>query len=120
MSDSGASPRSVGWLDKTTLAFLNIFGFHSLDPRVPTFAWPGLHNLVQRIPPVVKAPWPYGAAYKLNLLSASGTSCLFSVFASAAHPRVSPAKLVKWTGATANQLKLPLLTIASMVALAYL
>jgi L-lactate transport len=109
-----------GWLDQTTLAFLNIFGFHSLDPKVPTFAWPGLHNLVQRIPPVVKAPSPYAAAYKLNLLSASGTSCLFSVFVSAIVLRVSPARLLKFTAATANQLKLPLLTISSMVALAYL
>src|SRR5579862_5803031 len=85
-----------GWLDRTTLAALNIFGFHSLDPKVPTFAWPGLHNLVQRIPPVVKAPSPYGAAYKLNLLSASGTSCLFSVFVSAAILRVSPGNLLKY------------------------
>jgi lactate permease len=115
----GIAPVSA-WLDRTTLAALNIFGFHSLDPRVPTFAWPALHNLVQRIPPVVKAPSPYAAAYKLNLLSASGTSCLFSVLVSAAILRVSPGNLAKWTWATANQLKLPLLTISAMVALAYL
>ena len=55
-----------------------------------TFPWPGLHNLVTRMPPVTAKPSPYAAMYTFNWLSASGTSCLFAAFASALVLRVSP------------------------------
>jgi L-lactate transport len=84
------------------------------------FNWPGLHELVLRMPPIARAASKYPAQYTLNLLSASGTACLFSVFLSAAILRVSPAKLALWTWLTAKQLALPLVTIAAVVALAYL
>ncbi len=84
------------------------------------FAWPGLHNLVQRMPPITNAPSPYAASYTLNLLSASGTSCLIAVFLSAIALRVPPGKLAHWTWLTAKQLALPLLTIATVVGLAFL
>jgi L-lactate transport len=92
----------------------------ALDQATVIFDWPGLHNLVQRMAPVVPKPAPYGARYTLNFLSASGTSCLFAVFVSAAILKVSPANLLKWTGDTLKQLALPLVTIASVVSLAYL
>ncbi|HXP84160.1 MAG TPA: lactate permease LctP family transporter [Bryobacteraceae bacterium] len=82
--------------------------------------WPGLHNLVQRVPPVVAQPGPYGATFTLNLLSASGTSCLFAVFAAAAFLRVSPSNLGKYTWMTAKQLALPMVTISSVLGLAFL
>jgi lactate permease len=73
-----------------------------------------------RMPPITPKPSAYGAPYTFNLLSASGTSCLFAVFASALVLRVSPARLARLTWATAKQLALPLLTIASVVALAFI
>jgi len=91
-----------------------------LDKGTIIFDWPGLHNLVQRLPPVVPKPSPYAARYTFNFFSASGTACLFSVFVSAMILRVSPVKLIGYIGATAKQLALPLLTISSVVALAYL
>jgi lactate permease len=84
------------------------------------FAWPGLHNQILRVAPVVTQPAPYGASYTLNLLSASGSSCLLAVFAAAAILGVSPGRLAAMTWATARQLALPLVTIASVVGLAYL
>jgi lactate permease len=90
-----------------------------LDRATIVIAWPGLHNLVQRVAPITTAPSPYGAIFNLNLLSASGTSCLFAVFASALALRVSPGKLVSWTGDVAKQLALPILTIFTVVALAF-
>jgi L-lactate permease len=91
-----------------------------LDKTTVIIPWPGLHNLIQRMPPITPKPSAYGAPYTLNLLSASGTSCLFAVFASALILRVSPARLARLTWATAKQLALPLLTIASVVALAFI
>jgi L-lactate transport len=91
-----------------------------LDKGTVIFNWPGLHNMVQRIPPVVPKASPYAARYTFNFFSASGSACLFSVFVSAAILKVSPANLVRWIGMTAKQLALPLLTISSVVSLAYL
>ena len=91
-----------------------------LDKATVIIPWPGLHNLITRMPPITPKPSPYGAPYTLNLLSASGTSCLFAVFASALVLRVSPPRLARLTWLTAKQLALPLLTIASVVALAFI
>ncbi len=84
------------------------------------FAWPGLHNQITREAPVVTKSTPYGAMYSLSLLSASGTACLFAVFAAAILLRVKPSELARWTWATARQLALAMLTIACVVGLAYL
>jgi lactate permease len=81
---------------------------------------PGLHNMIERVPPVVPKPSPYAALYELNWLSASGTACLFAILASALVLRVPPRGVVKVYVDTFKQLKLALLTIASMLALAYL
>jgi L-lactate transport len=85
-----------------------------------TFPWPGLHNLITRMPPVTSKPSPYAATYAFNWLAASGTSCLLAVFASAIVLRVSPANLARWTAGTARQLLLPMITISSVLALAFL
>ncbi len=115
----------LAWLPYGMLViFVLLWGVDSvkalLDKATVIFDWPGLHNLVQRIPPVVAKPSPYAARYTLNLLSASGSACLFSVLASAIALRVSPAVLMKCVRDTAKQLALPTVTIASVVALAYL
>ncbi len=81
---------------------------------------PGLHNLITRIPPVVAAPAPYAAVFTWNWLSASGTACFLATVAAALVLRVSPGKFVGLYVATFNQLKFAMLTIASMLGLAYL
>jgi lactate permease len=81
---------------------------------------PGLHNMITQVPPVVAKPGPYAALYELNWLSASGTACMFATLAAALVLRVSPGRVVKVYKATFKQLALPMLTIASMLGLAYL
>ena len=60
----------------TLVIFVLLWGLDDvmlvLNKATVIFNWPGLHNMVQRIPPVVAKPSPYGAQYTLNLLSASG------------------------------------------------
>ena len=81
---------------------------------------PGLHNMIQRVPPVVAQPSPYAAPFEFNWLTASGTSCFLAAIASALLLRVSPARFGRIYVATFRQLALPMLTIACMLALAYL
>ncbi len=109
-----------GWL----VVFVLLWGISGvkavLNQGTFVFAWPGLHNLVQRMPPITPQASNYAAMYTLNLLSASGTACLFAVIASAIMLRVPPAKLAYYTWLTARQLALPMLTIAATVGLAFL
>jgi len=89
------------------------------DAATFAFGWPGLHNLVHQVVPVAAKETPYAAGYRLTLLSASGTSCLFAVFASCLVLGVSPGRLAKYIAMTGKQLMFPLITIASVVGLAY-
>ncbi len=81
---------------------------------------PGLHNLITRIPPVTAAPAPYAAVFTLNWLTASGTACFLATIAAAIFLRVKPGQFVGIYKATFHQLAKPMITIASMLALAYL
>jgi lactate permease len=81
---------------------------------------PGLHNLILRVPPVTKAPAPYPAVFVANWLSASGTACFFATLMTALFLGVGPGRLVKIYKDTFAQLSKSMVTIASMLALAYL
>ena len=81
---------------------------------------PGLHNLITRIPPVTSTPSPYAAVFTFNWLSASGTACFLAIIATALVLRVKPSGVVAAYVETFKQLKFALVTIASMLGLAYL
>jgi lactate permease len=81
---------------------------------------PGLHNLITRIPPVTAKPAPYAAVFTFNWLSASGTACFIATIAAALFLGVSPKRFAGIYKATFNQLSKAMLTIASMLGLAYL
>ncbi len=81
--------------------------------------WPGLHNLIQRTPPVVEQTAPYAAVFNFNWLSASGTSCLIAAVLAALAIGLSPAKFAKAFKDTVRQLLLAELTLAAVLALAF-
>jgi lactate permease len=81
---------------------------------------PGLHNSITRMPPVVAQPSPYAAVFTWNWLSASGTACFLATLLAAVLLGVRPAQVVGIYKATFKQLSLAMLTIASMLGLAYL
>ena len=81
---------------------------------------PGLHNLITRVPPLTPEPSPYGAVYNFQWLSAAGTSCFLSAFAASLLLGLSPARFIGIVQAVLKQLSLPLLTIASVLAVAFL
>jgi L-lactate transport len=85
-----------------------------------SYPWPGLHNVIERTPPAVSRPVPYAAVFNLNWLSASGTACLAASLLSALLLRLAPRRFLRVVGRTARQLALPTLTIASVLALAFL
>jgi lactate permease len=82
--------------------------------------WPGLHNLVERVPPVTGKASPYAAVFTFNFFSASGTACMFAAFLSAIVLRVSPSQMAGVFATACKQLALSMLTIASVLGLAFL
>lgn len=84
------------------------------------FPWPGLHETVERVAPVVAKPSAYGAVYTLNYAAASGTACLFAVLLAAVLLGVRPRRLGRLTKAAIKELAFPILTIVSVLGLAFL
>lgn len=93
-----------GWLGKASVA-------------IP---WPGLHGCVVRTPPVVASPAVYPAVYSFEWLAASGTACLVAALISAALLGMRPSALGGVIRRTARQLALPMVTVAAVLALAFL
>ncbi len=81
--------------------------------------WPGLHGLIQRIPPVVATPGPYRAVYEFHWLQFAGTACMLATIASALVLRLSIGQYFGILGRVVNQLAFSLLTIACVLGLAY-
>jgi L-lactate transport len=91
-----------------------------LDLATIKFPWPGLHNLVQRVPPVVTKAANYPATYNVNYLSAAGSAVFLAALLSAICLKVSPGKGLVILAKTLRQLGVPALTFAAVLALALL
>jgi L-lactate transport len=104
--------------------FVLLWGYmpikNALNQATLVIPWPNLHNLVQQVAPVAPTPKPYAAMLRLEVLAASGTACMLAVFASAAVLRVGLGTLFGIIGSTAKQLGFSMLTIASVLGLAFL
>jgi len=85
----------------------------------PAFPVPGLHLLVQRMPPVVAAPTPEPAVFTLNWLSATGTAILVAALVAGLFMGFSPKALAREYLATIKVVRASLLTIAAMLALGF-
>lgn len=82
--------------------------------------WPGLHNLTLRMPPVMTKETPYAAVFNFNFLAASGTSCMIASFLSAIVLGVKPKVFMQVLGESLMQLRLPTLTVCSVLGMAFL
>jgi lactate permease len=82
--------------------------------------WPGLHNLVNRMPPVLPEPAKYAAIFNFNFAAASGTSCMLAAILSAIVLRVGPADFIGALLGAMKQLSLPTLTVCSVLGMAFL
>ncbi|MCC6291229.1 MAG: L-lactate permease [Bryobacterales bacterium] len=91
-----------------------------LNAATTKFPWPGLHGMVQRMPPVVAAPAPYAAEYTFNFLSAAGSACMFATLASMLVLRVSIGKYAGILVAVGKQLFFSMVTVAAVLGLAFL
>jgi lactate permease len=105
------------------VAFVLVWGYGpskaALESTNIVFPWPGLHNQITRIAPMVTAPSPYAANYTFNWLAAAGSACALATVASAVVLRVSVGQYLGILGRVFKQLAFSLLTIACVLGLAY-
>jgi lactate permease len=83
----------------------------------PKWTFEGLHNMVQKVPPVVPKPTPEAAVYGFNILTMTGTGILLAAIVSGLVMKYSPLRLIRAYGETLWVVRYSLVTIAAMLAL---
>ncbi|HWW36138.1 MAG TPA: L-lactate permease [Xanthobacteraceae bacterium] len=93
--------------------------FKSLVNPIFTWNYPvtGLHNAVQKVPPVVAKPLPEAAVFAFTYISFTGSGMLLAAIISGFLMGFSPAKLVVEYGRTIKVCAYSLITISAMLAI---
>jgi lactate permease len=97
-------PQTKAWLDGLSIA------------RFPV---PGLHNLVQRVPPVVADARPEAAVYVVNWLSATGTGIFIAAIVAGLVMGCSIREMLRTYWRTLKLVKFSLITISAMMAVGF-
>ena len=110
------------WIVLTVLVF--IWGLPSVKTWLngifaPSYEMIGLHNLVQKVPPVAKKPSLEAAKYTFNILSATGTSLMLTGIISGLTLGLGFGGLFKTYAHTLWRIRYSLITISAMLALGY-
>jgi lactate permease len=111
------------WLPWIILcAFVFVWGTQTFKDIVnplffPKWTFEGLHNMVQKVPPVVPKPTPEAAVYGFNILTMTGTGILLAAIVSGLVMKYSPLRLIRAYGETLWVVRYSLVTIAAMLAL---
>src|SRR5512136_249676 len=115
----------MGWMPWIVLSvFVFIWGLPEVKKFLngiwaPSFEMPGLHKLVQKVPPVAKKPSVEDAKYVFNILSATGTALMLTGVVVGLWLKQSIPELVKTYFNTLKRVRFSLLTIAAMLALGF-
>jgi lactate permease len=110
----------VPWI--IVCAILLIWGtgwFKALVNPIFTVNYPveGLHNLVQKVPPVVAKPASEGAVFAFTYLSFTGTGMLIAAIISGFVMGFSPGRMIRAYGETIRIVSYSLITISAMLAI---
>ena len=97
-------PQVKAWLDGISVV------------RIPV---PGLHNLIERVPPVVASPRPEPAVFVLNWLSATGSGIFVAAVIAGLVMGYSVGELARAYWRTIKLVRFSLITIAAMLSLGF-
>ncbi|MEO5863005.1 MAG: L-lactate permease, partial [Burkholderiales bacterium] len=96
-------------------AILNVNGVTYFE-----HAYNGLHQLVQRVAPVVPTPHPEGAVLKFGWITATGTGILLAALISGFMMKLRTGEMLRIYGENLAALKYSIMTIVCMLALGYI
>ena len=80
----------------------------------------GLHNLIQRVPPVVPKATAEAAVFQFNWITFSGTGILIAAILSGFVMGFGPLQLLKQYGKTLYKVRFSLITISAMMAIGFM
>ncbi len=92
----------------------------ALVDMVVSIKVPYLHNLVQKLPPVVTQVTDYAAVYKFDWFSATGTAIFLAAIISIIMLNMRAKEAVATFGETINELKTPIYSIGMVLAFAFI
>ena len=122
-NDRPAREVALAWTPYILLVIF-VLAWGELQPQLNktnlAISWPLLHNTILRVPPAVPKAAPYAAVYTFGWLSASGTACLVAALLSAVVVGLKPRQFARVVGDTARQLAKAEVTLAAVLALAFL
>ena len=81
---------------------------------------PGLHNLVQRMPPIVEQATSYAAVYNFDWFSATGTAIVIAALVTILTARLKLSAAACLMGETLKELAVPVYTIGMVLAFAFI
>ncbi|MCX5468636.1 L-lactate permease [Acinetobacter nematophilus] len=92
----------------------------ALHDLVISIKVPFLHQMVQKMPPVVSEIKDYDAIYKFDWFSATGTAIIFAAIITIIFLKMKPKEAVVTFGETVNELKIPIYSIGMVLAFAFI
>ena len=81
---------------------------------------PYLHQLVQKMPPVVPAVKDYEAVFKFDWFSATGTAILIAAIITIIYLKMKAREALRTFGETLNELKTPIYSIGMVLSFAFI
>jgi len=102
--------------------FTSMATWHTPPSKItnPQFTVTGLHNLTERVPPVVAKPSKEPAIFGLNWISATGSGILLAAIISGLVMGLNIPKIFAVYGRTIMMVRFSLLTIAAMMAIGFM
>ncbi|OUY08898.1 L-lactate permease [Acinetobacter populi] len=92
----------------------------ALSDWVISIKVPYLHQLIEKMPPVVAEATDYDAIYKFDWFSATGTAIMIAAIISIIFLKMRPKDAVATFGETVNELKTPIYSIGMVLAFAFI
>ena len=90
--------------------------------KISIFKFPvaGLHNLIQRVPPVVAKPTAEAAVFNFNWLSATGSGILIASIIAGLVMGFGPVAMARQYMKTLYKVRFSLITISAMMAIGFM
>ncbi|QQN88988.1 L-lactate permease [Acinetobacter variabilis] len=92
----------------------------ALSDLVISIKVPFLHQMIQKLPPVVAEAKDYDAIYKFDWLSATGTAIMIAAIITIICLKMKPKEAVATFAETVNELKTPIYSIGMVLAFAFI
>ena len=92
----------------------------ALHDMVFSIKVPYLHQMIQKLPPVVPEIKDYDAIYKFDWFSATGTAIMFAAIITIIYLKMKPKDALVTFAETVNELKIPIYSIGMVLAFAFI